>query len=77
VPQYFLRVSPGQYSGGPDHEFESADHNAAWIELAKVCSNFIASACRTLEQNSDWSIELLDEDKGCTARIRLVAETLD
>jgi hypothetical protein len=74
VAQYFIRVSQGAYSGGPDHAFESLDQNAAWIEMTKVCGDFIGSACRKLDPNSDWSMELLDENKQCTARIRLVAE---
>lgn len=76
MPQYFLRVSQGTYSGGPDHAFESADQNAAWVEMTKVCGDFIGTACRNLDQNAGWSMELLDANKKCTGRIRLVAEKL-
>ena len=77
VPQYFIRVRQGTYSGGPDHVLESADQQAAWVEMTKVCGDFIGNACRMLEQNSDWSMELLDQDKKCAARIRLVAESFE
>ncbi len=77
VPQYFIRVSQGTYSGGPDHVFESTDQGAAFVEMTKVCCDFIGSACRQINQNSDWSMELLDQDKNISARIRLVAEKLE
>jgi hypothetical protein len=74
VPQFFLRVSQGSHSEGPDHVFECDDQNTAWAEMTKVCCDFIGSACRKLELNSGWSMELLDADKRCTGRISLVAE---
>jgi len=76
VPQYFLRICQGTYSGGPDQAFESADQNSAWVEMTKVCGDFVGGACRGLNQDSGWSMELLDAHKRCTARIRLVAERL-
>jgi hypothetical protein len=74
---YFIRVRQGMYWGGPDHVIESADRQTAWVEMTKVCGDFIGNACRMLEQNSDWSMELLDQDKKCAARIRLVAESFE
>jgi hypothetical protein len=76
VPQYFLRICQGSYSGGPDHAFECPDQNAAWVEMTKVCGDFVGSACRGLVEESGWAMELLDADKKCTARIRLVAEKM-
>jgi hypothetical protein len=44
--------------------------------MTKVCGDFIGTACRNLDQNAGWSMELLDANKKCTGRIRLVAEKL-
>jgi hypothetical protein len=45
--------------------------------MTKVCGDFIGIACRNLELNAGWSMELLDANKKCTGRILLVAEKLD
>ncbi len=74
--QYYLRICQGTYSGGPDQAFECPDQHAAWVEMTKVCGDFVGNACRELDQSSGWSMELLDANKKCTARIRLVAEKL-
>ncbi len=74
---YFFRISHGRHSGasGQGSEFESRE--AAWAEMTKVCGNLLGGISRSLQQNSEWHMELLDESKKPVFRIRLVAESLD
>jgi hypothetical protein len=44
--------------------------------MTKVCGNLLGGISRSLKQNSEWHMELLDEAKKPVFRIRLVAETL-
>jgi Domain of unknown function (DUF6894) len=76
MPLYFFRISHGRYSGASDQgaEFESPD--AAWAEMTRICADLVGGIARSLKQNSDWHMELLDEVKKPVFRIRLVAESL-
>ena len=73
---YYFRISHGRYSGAADlgTEFESRD--AAWAEMTKVCANLVGGISRSLKQNAEWQMELLDEAKQPVFRIKLVSETL-
>ena len=57
----------------PGSEFESRE--AAWAEMTKVCANLLGGISRSLKQNAEWQMELLDEAKKPVFRIRLVAES--
>jgi hypothetical protein len=72
---YFFRISHGGYSGASDQGSEFASREAAWIEMTKVCGNLLGSISRTLKQNAERQMELLDEANKPVFRIRLVAET--
>ena len=74
---YFFRISHGRYSGASDlgTEFESREH--AWAEMTKVCANLLGGISRSLKQNAEWRMELLDETKKPVFRVRLVAESVD
>ena len=76
MAMYFFRISHGRYSGASEHgsEFESRD--AAWSEMTKVCANLLGGISRSLKQNAEWHMELLDEGKQPVFRIRLVAESV-
>jgi hypothetical protein len=73
---YFFRISHGRYSGASDvgSEFESRD--AAWTEMTRVCANLVGGISRSLKQDAQWQMELLDEGKQPVFRIRLVAEAV-
>jgi hypothetical protein len=73
---YFFRISHGRYSGASDQGSEFESREAAWAEMAKVCGNLVGGISRSLMQNGEWHIELVDEAKKPIFRIRLVAETL-
>jgi hypothetical protein len=45
--------------------------------MTQVCGDLIGSILRSLKQNAEWQMELLDESKKTLFRIRLVGETLD
>ena len=77
MPRYFFRIRNGRYSGASEYGVELADHNAAWEELTRSCSNIVSGICRKLGQNSQWEMELLDERKQPVFRICLVADSLD
>jgi hypothetical protein len=55
---------------------ELAGPDEAWKELTGVCGDLVAGHCRELKQNSEWSMEVLNEADRPLFRIRLVAETL-
>jgi hypothetical protein len=76
MPRYFFRISHGQYAGASDQGAEFESHEAAWSEMTKVCGNLLGSLSRSLKQNAEWQMELLDEAKMPVFRIRLVAESL-
>jgi hypothetical protein len=73
---YFFKISHGRYSGASDQGAEFENHDAAWAEMTKVCANLVSGISRSLKQNADWQMELLDEAKKPVFRIRLVAETV-
>jgi hypothetical protein len=76
MPQYFFRISHGSYSGASDQGSEFESREAAWTEMTRVCANLVGTISRSLKQNAEWRMELLDEGKRPVFRIRLVAETL-
>jgi hypothetical protein len=74
---YFFRISHGRYSGASDQPYEFEDRDAAWTEMTAVCANLVGGISRSLRQNAEWHMELLDEAKNPVFRIRLVAESFD
>jgi hypothetical protein len=44
--------------------------------MTAVCANLLGGISRSLKQNGEWHMELLDEGKEPVFRIRLVAESL-
>jgi hypothetical protein len=73
---YFFRISHGRYSGASDQPYEFESRDAAWTEMTAVCSNLLGGISRSLKQNGEWHMELLDEAKQPVFRIRLIAESL-
>ena len=73
---YFFRINHGRYSGASDQGSEFESREAAWAEMTKVCGNLLGSIARSLKQNAEWQMELLDEAKKPVFRIRLVAESV-
>ena len=76
MPMYFFRISSGRYAGASDQGSEFETREAAWAEMTKVCANLLGSISRTLKQDAEWQMELLDETRKPVFRIRLVAESV-
>jgi hypothetical protein len=76
MPKYHFRIAHGKYSGASDSPFDFKDDVAAWKEMTLVCGDLVGGICRGLKPNSDWHMELLDENKKHLFRIRLVSEPL-
>ena len=76
MPLYFFRISHGSYAGASDQGTEFENREAAWSEMTKVSGNLLGSISRSLKQNAQWQMELLDETRKPVFRIRLVAETV-
>ena len=76
MPLYFFRISHGHYAGASDQGTEFESREAAWSEMTKVSGNLLGSISRSLKQNAQWQMELLDETRQPVFRIRLVAETV-
>jgi hypothetical protein len=77
MPLYFFRIRSGGFAGASEYGTECADRVAAWQEMTTVCADMASSISRKLTENSEWQMELLDEDRQPVFRIRIVAETLD
>jgi hypothetical protein len=75
MPLFSFRTQNGDHSGTSE-ACELASRDEAWKELTRVCGDLIGEGCRTLEPNSEWSMELLDHADAPLFRIRLVAEML-
>jgi hypothetical protein len=73
---YFFRISQGRYSGAADQPYEFENRESAWTELTAVCSDLIGGISRSLKEDAEWRMELLDEAKQPVFRIRLVAESV-
>jgi hypothetical protein len=73
---YFFRISQGRYSGASEEPYEFESREAAWAEMTAVCSNLLGGISRSLKENAEWRMELLDEAKKPVFRIRLVAESM-
>jgi hypothetical protein len=73
---YFFRISQGRYSGAADQPYEFANRESAWNELTAVCADLIGGISRSLKEDAEWRMELLDEEKQPVFRIRLVAESV-
>jgi len=77
MPLYFFRISHGRYSGASDQPYEFENREAAWTEMTALCANLVGGISKSLTQNAEWHMELLDETKKPVFRIRLVGESLD
>jgi hypothetical protein len=75
MPRYFFRIRNGRYSGASEKSIELADRNAAWQEMTRSCADMVGGICRKLGQNTQWEMELLDEQKEPVFRISLVADS--
>ena len=76
ISLYFFRISHGRYSGASELGSEFESREAAWKEMKKVCADLLGGISRTLKQDAEWHMELLDESKKPVFRIRLVSESL-
>ena len=76
MPLYFFRISHGLFAGASDEGSEFESRSAAWAEMTKVSGNLLGSITRSLQQNAEWQMELLDEAREPVFRIRLISESV-
>jgi hypothetical protein len=76
MPLYFFRISNGHYAGASEQGSEFESREAAWAEMTKVSGNLLGSISRSMKQNAEWQMEMLDESRKPVFRIRLVAESV-
>lgn len=76
MPLYHVRTNKSGHIQ-PDISMDCPTRDAAWAELALICSDLIGDVARTLQQDGDWQIELLDDALTPIGRIRVVAERVD
>jgi hypothetical protein len=74
---YHLHIRKPHEDKPSEFTMDCPSRDAAWAELTTICSGLIGDAARTIQQNSEWQIGMLDEAKRPLFRIRLVAESLD
>jgi hypothetical protein len=73
MPEYVLRIRQGTHSS--DMRVDLADHDAAWHEGAKVCSELIRDVVADLRGSPEWRLEVSDETDDPLHLFRLTAET--
>jgi hypothetical protein len=73
MPKYVLRIRQGAHSS--DVRVDLADHDAAWHEGAKVCSELIRDVVGGLRGSPEWRLEVSDETDEPLHLFRLTAET--
>ena len=73
MPQYVFRIRQGTDSR--DVAVDLADHDAAWHEGAKVCSDLMRDAVASLRDSPEWRLEVSDETAERIHLFRLTAET--
>jgi len=74
---FFFSVRDGGHDGVCNDGAEFPNRNAAWKGMTGVCSDMIGDISRTLVENAEWRMDLLDETRKPVFRIRLIAETLE
>jgi hypothetical protein len=73
MPKYVLRIRQGAHSS--DVPVDLADHDAAWHEGAKVCSELIRDVVAGLRDSPELRLEVSDETDQSLYLFRLTAET--
>jgi hypothetical protein len=73
MPKYVLRIRQGAHSS--DVPVDLPDHDAAWHEGAKVCSELIRDVVAGLRDSPEWRLEVSDETHQPLYLFRLTAET--
>ena len=76
MPNYYFRISSGQFSGGSDLPAALSSLEAAWEEITRISADLLPSITRTIKPDAEWQMELLDEAKKPVYRIRLLTETV-
>jgi hypothetical protein len=73
MPEYVIRIRQGTHSS--EVRVDLADHDAAWHEGAKVCSELIRDVVAGLSGSPEWRLEVSDETDEPLHLFRLTAET--
>jgi uncharacterized protein DUF6894 len=76
MPQYFFRISHGRYSGASVQGMEFENHDAAWSEMRRICADLLSGVARSLKQDGEWRMELLDAGSKPVFRVRLISESV-
>jgi hypothetical protein len=76
MSMYFFRIRHGRYAGAADQGSKFESPEAAWAEMTKACASLLVGISRSLKQNGEWQMEMLDETRKPVFRIRLLGETL-
>ena len=76
MPNYYFRISSGEFSGGSDLPTVLSGLEAAWEEITRISADLLPSVSRKMKPDAEWQMELLDEAKKPLYRIRLLTETI-
>jgi len=77
MPNYYFRISSGQFSGGSDLPTALSDLDAVWDEITRISADLLPSISRKMKPAAEWQMEVLDEAKKPVYRIRLLTETIE
>jgi hypothetical protein len=75
MPLHYFRVDTAD-GGVTEFPAKIPDAASAWTETTLVFSDLAKSCARTLKENGEWRLELLDAFKQPMFRIRIVAEKI-
>jgi hypothetical protein len=76
MPQYFFRISHGRYAGASVQGMEFESQDDAWREMRRICADLLGGVARSLKQDGEWRMELLDAASRPVFRVRLIAESV-
>lgn len=76
MPIFFFRITSAGIASSPEQGSHLLSRKAAWTELTEVCGDLVRDACRSLEPNSVWGIELLDESNKPIYRVSVFGEAV-
>jgi hypothetical protein len=76
MPNYYFRISSGEFSGGSDLSTALSGLDAAWEEVTRISADLLPSVSRKMKPGTEWQMEVLDEARRPIYRIRLLTETV-
>ena len=77
MPRFAFQVRPGQFPEFPAVEDVLDDHAAARKAALAMCADLAKDIVAGLTEDSEWRLDVLNDNGEPIFRLRLLAETLE